>query len=120
MQVGFYLLVLAALKGLKIRHVRLLTTKKSTDYFPPLAACGPSSFSLSMNGCGFFGPGGSWVLGEIRCTVHRTINSALLFCRFLLLKKLPKIGMPPNPATLLVTLVTRLSIKPAMTKLCPS
>src|SRR5437879_1083988 len=92
-------------------------TKKRTDYFPPPGADGPSNFSLSINGCGFFGPAGGWEVGEIRCTVHSTINSELLLCMFLLLKKFPIIGRSPSPGTLLATLVTRLSISPAITKL---
>ena len=35
----------------------------------------PSNFPLSIKGCGFLGPGGDSVLGETRCTVHRTISS---------------------------------------------
>src|SRR5438094_962102 len=73
-----------------------------------------------MNGEGKVGPGGDCKLGATRLTVHNTINSALLFCVLLLLKKFPRIGMSPSPGILLVRLVTRLSINPAMTKLCPS
>ena len=57
---------------------------------------------------------------EMRCTVHNTINSVLLFCTFLLLNRLPRIGMSPSPESCYRSLVSRLSIKPAITKLCPS
>src|SRR5579864_2754990 len=80
----------------------------------------PSNLSLSRNGLGSPGPAGGWLLGAMRCTVHNTINSVLLFCRFLLLNKLPRIGMSPIPGILLAIWVRRLSMRPAITKLCPS
>src|SRR5581483_8779173 len=52
----------------------------------------PSNCFWSRNGEGNVGPGGVCRLGATRLTVHKTINSALLFCALLLLKKLPRIG----------------------------
>jgi len=54
-----------------------------------------SNLSFSINGFGFLGRAAlPW---EIRCTVHNTINSELLFCKLLLRKKFPRIGMSPSP-----------------------
>src|SRR5436309_9563004 len=76
-----------------------------------LAGFLPSNSSLSRSGCGLAGPAGGCVLGETRRAVQRTINSPLLFCKLLLLKKFPSTGISPSNGTLLVTFVTRLSIK---------
>src|SRR5271154_3635175 len=73
----------------------------SQSYLLPPDGFFPSNFSLSRNGCGSLGPAGAWVLGEMRCTVHNTISSVLLFCKFLLLNKLPRMGMSPSPGILL-------------------
>src|ERR1700675_131680 len=100
----------------------ILVSNPQCNYFPEGLALplDPSNLSSLIKGCGFLGPGGVCVLGEMRCTVQRTINSELLFCALLLLKKLPRIGMSPRPGPLFQISVTRLSIRPAMTKLCPS
>ena len=58
---------------------------------------------------------------EIFRTVHSTINSRIALLEALALEQdCPRIGMSPSPGILLVMLVTRLSIRPAMTKLWPS
>ncbi len=41
------------------------------------------------------------MLAEMRCAVHRTISSELVFCALLLRKKFPRIGMSPKPGNLL-------------------
>src|SRR5216684_6336631 len=111
----------------KLRHTLQLPLERILDEYLVLPrSCsrylrgGVSNFSLSKNGLGSFGGAGGSVLGEILCTVHSTINSDLLFCAFLLRKKVPRIGISPRPGILLLMSVTRLSISPAITKLCPS
>ena len=60
-----------------------------------------SNFDGSRYGFTNFGPSTDSLLGEIRFTVHSTMSSELLFCMLLLRKKLPKIGISPNPGILL-------------------
>src|SRR5207302_6024538 len=89
-------------------------------YFCPPLGFEPSNLSLSRNGLGYFGVGGSCGLGETFRAVTITINSVLLFDRFLLRNRLPRIGISPRPGILFMMLLTRLSMRPAITKLWPS
>ena len=63
---------------------------------------------------------GGCAVGSILCTVHNTISSVLLFCATLALEKIAQNRDVPESRNLVQMSVTRLSIRPAITKLWPS
>src|SRR5262249_53250487 len=78
--------------------LKLRTSKLQERYFPDGL---PSNLSLSKYGCGVLGTSIGPVRGATRLAVQSTISSELLFCALLLLKKFPRIGISPNPGSLL-------------------
>src|SRR5215471_11422710 len=73
--------------------------------------------SRGMAGMGLASPGAS---GMVISGVTITINSVLLRSTSLVLKRLPRMGRLDKPGIREMVSVRRLSIKPAITKLCPS
>src|SRR5579864_3222964 len=91
-----------------------------TAYHLPPPGLLPSNLFLSSQGLGYCGNGGATRSGDTFLAVTSTMSSELLLSRLRLRNRLPSTGMSPRPGILLIWVVTRLSIKPAMTKLCPS
>src|SRR3984893_3714665 len=73
--------------------------------------------SRGIAGMGLASPGCS---GMVISGVTMTINSVLLRSTSLVLKRLPRIGRLDKPGMREMVSVNRLSIKPPITKLCPS
>src|ERR1700693_6485747 len=73
--------------------------------------------SRGMAGIGLASPGAS---GMVTSGVTTTINSVLLRSTSLDLKRLPRMGRLDKPGMRVTVSVRRLSINPAITKLCPA
>ena len=74
------------------------------------------------NGSGYFrfGVGCPGTIGWTTCGVTTITSSFLLRFKLLLVNSFPRIGISPMPGIFCICSVTRLSIKPAIAKLCPS